>query len=674
MWLLLKENLSKKFKNDCNYTYLFPINKNNFFIGKNNSGKSYFNRFLMKNTIKIYIEKEELIKDIAENILNVPMDIIAFAGLKNEMINNYVARFLKYEELLKKIDNSKKETGRSTIIGFGAANEIKHYSYENSSDLFEEIKPLLDFLNLEGENISSILDSHVVHKKSEIENKISSEFRDGFINELNDIPEEQIYELGDLLTRLEFLKNRSNETQKYYIPVMRSIRHPQKNVTVTEEKDDIYKTRSILEYHLDEKEITIITGLEFYRNYKKDLLGSKEKREKINQFEKFLSQYFFDGENIAIIPDEETFELKININNEEEDRFIYEVGEGISSLLIIAYTLFTEADENNKLFFIEEPEISFHPGFQRLLINIITYYEKFKNCIFFFSTHSNHLIDIGVNEIKNSNLILCKKDQKNDISIKIQEETYNEILEELGVQASSVRIANKVIWIEGKYDALYIRLLLNLKNNYNGKYDENNKKYIEDYDYCFVPYSGANMELIKFDLEQDIDENEEFIVKANIINGNYMIILDDDNMSDDTNSSKFLRYNALKEKLGDKIYKLEVREIENLFPKEVLQSFIYNGMKDKSKLESLTIDYEEYKNQKLGDYINQNILNVYNQVDLKTITGRKDGFISNGFLYSKQKFYNEVLKWSKKEGFDYEKDVTKEAKKLINKIENFIKE
>lgn len=668
MWLLLKEDLSRKFKNNSGYTYLFPINKNNFFIGKNNSGKSYFSRFLMKNTIKIYTDKNILIGDIASAILNVPREIVVFKNLKNKRLNEFTNKFLNYEILLKKIDSSKKETGRSTIIGLSMANEIKHYNYSNSNELFEEIKPLLEFLNLQEENTSSILDSHVIPKKSEIQNRIVSEFRDGFIDELNNIPDDEIYELGDLLIRLEFLKDRINDANKYYIPVMRSIRHPEKDVTVTEEKDDIYKTRSILEYQLDQKEINVITGLGFYKSYKKDLLGSKEKRERVNEFEKFLSQYFFDGENISIIPDEETFELKININNAKEDRFIYEVGDGISSLLIIAYTLFIEADEENKLFFIEEPEISFHPGFQRLLINIITYYERFKNCIFFFSTHSNHLIDIGVNEIKNSNLILCQKDEKDSISIKIQEESYNEILEELGVQASSVRIANKVIWVEGKYDALYIRLLLNLKN----KYDENKKKYIEDYDYCFVPYGGANMELIKFDLGQDEKENKEFIARAEKINSKYMIVLDDDNMEKNKSSQKYARYQRLKEKLGEKIYKLEVREIENLFPEEVVRSYIYNGIIDKSKLEGMILDYSKYKNQKLGDYINNKILERYENTDLKVITGRKDGFKSRGFLYNKQKFYDEVLKWSKKENFNYENDVTLEAKRLIDEIQKFI--
>lgn len=75
-------------------------------------------------------------------------------------------------------------------------------------------------------------------------------------------------------------------------------------------KEDIYKTRIVSEYNF-ESDINIVTDLDFYSNYKKNLLGSKDKKEKINKFEKFLSNYFFNGANLSIIPDEETFELKI---------------------------------------------------------------------------------------------------------------------------------------------------------------------------------------------------------------------------------------------------------------------------------------------------------------------------------------------------------------------------
>ena len=668
MWLLLKEDISKVFKSE--YTYLFPINKNNFFIGKNNSGKSYFSRFLMKNSIKVYKNDNELIDDISNNLKDTSKNINEFRNLVNEEFECIVDKYLNYVQLLEKINSSKQEV--KTNYGITVSyNNIINYKFKDSQKLFEEINPLLDFLNLNNSQNSTeyILNCEVIPKISELKDKIKIEFLKEFIGKIKSISEDRIYELGDLVKKLEITEDFRDLNEKFYIPVTRSIRNPNKKINEKRmPDDDIYKIRYIAEYDLNEEEIKVISGLEFYKSYKSGLLGSKEKREKVSKFENFLSQYFFDGENISIIPDEETFELKININDSKEDRFIYEVGDGISSLLIIAYTIFTEADEKDKLFFIEEPEISFHPGFQRLLVNIITYYKEFKNCIFFFSTHSNHLIDIGVNEIKNSNLILCKKDNADNISIEIQGASYNEILEELGVQASSVRIANKIIWVEGKYDALYIRLLLNMKNKDNNT----DKKYIEDYDYCFLPYGGSNMSLIKFDLKQDYDENIEFITKAKNINSKFIIILDDDNMSQNKKSKKYERYNILKEELGDKIYKLEVREIENLFPEKVLKNYVSNGLKDKAKVNEMKFLYQEYKNKKLGEYINKKVEESYKSKTLEDVTGRKNGFEKNGFLYNKQKYYEEVLKWTKEEDFNYERDVTEEAKKLINIVENFI--
>ena len=671
MWLLLKEDISKVFESKIKYTYLFPINKNNFFIGKNNSGKSYFSRFLMKNSIKFYKNKNELIDDISNNLKNTFKAINEFKNFINEEFDFIVDEYLNYEQLLKKIDNNKIEKVRSISMKTGAVDRI-YYQFNNKGELFQEIKPLLKFLNIDNvqNDMETTLSDKVIPKISEFKDKIKEEFIKAYINKIKSISEDKIYELGDLAKKLEVTEDFRNLNEKFYIPVTRSIRNPNKEINkniIPEE--DIYKKRCVAEYNLNEEEIKVISGLEFYKSYKSGLLGSKEKREKVNKFENFLSQYFFDGEDISIIPDEETFELKININDSKEDRFIYEVGDGISSLLIIAYTIFTEAGEKDKLFFIEEPEISFHPGFQRLLVNIITYYKEFKNCIFFFSTHSNHLIDIGVNEIKNSNLILCKKDNSDNISIEIQGALYNEILEELGVQASSVRIANKIIWVEGKYDALYIRLLLNMKNKDNNT----DKKYIEEYDYCFLPYGGANMSLIKFDMKQDYEENKDFITKAEDINSNFIIILDDDNMSLNKNGKKYKRYSILKEELGDKIYKLEVREIENLFPEKVLANYVYNGLRDKTKVNEMKFLYKEYKYKKLGEYINKKIEKTYKCKKLEEVTGRKNGFEKNGFLYNKQKYYEEVLKWTKEEGFNYERDVTEEAKKLINIVENFIK-
>ena len=248
-----------------------------------------------------------------------------------------------------------------------------------------------------------------------------------------------------------------------------------------------------------------------------------------------------------------------------------------------------------------------------------------------------------------------------------------DVIEELGVEASSVLIANKAIWVEGKYDAFYIRLLLNLKNINV----EDSKKYMEDYDYCFIPYGGKNMTLINFDSINQDEQIKEFIVKAKKINPKYMVVLDDDNMFEDNKKAKKDNFKNLSKVLGKNIYKLKVREIENLFPKEVVEMYIKQGIKKdlitNELMQELDIQYDEYKKQKLGKYINDKLTKRFNKRKLKSITGREDGFLKNGFLYDKSKFYKCVVEWSKNPDFKYEEKVTNEAKELINTIEEFIK-
>ena len=107
MWLLLKEDISKLFKSE--YTYLFPINKNNFFIGKNNSGKSYFSRFLMKNTIKIYKNKSELKDEISDQIRTLKMDKLATQKMIIAEIDAWGQRFAEDPSLLETLQAEQAE-------------------------------------------------------------------------------------------------------------------------------------------------------------------------------------------------------------------------------------------------------------------------------------------------------------------------------------------------------------------------------------------------------------------------------------------------------------------------------------------------------------------------------------------------------------------------------------
>ncbi len=682
MWLLLEDNLAEKFNIDKKYTYLLQLNKINIIVGKNNSGKSYLMRQIMKSAIKV-IDREE--------IKSIIFDDKNFENLEKIKIFNTIDEFKelnnKYIRMLnqiKKFDEAKKESGK-VILGGSYAEKV--YSFDNFNDLVSNSQELISYLNISDKNNSEEYSNKIIHDKNKIIGNIINEYKNKSFEKFDEVLDENVYKFGELLFEFGYIKIASTECHqecsksgneclsipfKNYIPLLRNIRDPLKkpNQRLLEPTKNIFKTRIINEYEYNENEVDVITGLDFYLDYKKKLLGNKLERQSVNEFEKFLSTYFFEGKEISIIPDEKTYELKINIED-KEDRFIYEVGDGITSLIIIMYKMFIGDKAKNNIYFIEEPEQSFHPGFQRLFMNIISLNEKFKNCYFFFTTHSNHLIDISNHEFKNFRNYLCTKEH-DEINVRVQSRLDILAMEELGVKPSSVQIANKVIWIEGKYDAFYIRLLLNKKN-----FGDNKRKYIEEYDYTFLPYGGSNGTLINFSIDNSIEDNKEFILKAKTINSNMLLIMDDDGISTGkSNSKKMQRYQELKDSLGNKLYKLKVREIENLFPPEVIINYFILGLKSNSEFDLKFLDsiiYDDYKNEKLGNYLNKLIKDNLG-TDLKKITGRECGFEKSGFLYDKSKFYDCVLKWVMNENFNYDKDIPLETKELINTVEKFIQD
>ena len=97
-----------------------------------------------------------------------------------------------------------------------------------------------------------------------------------------------------------------------------------------------------------------------------------------------------------LIPKVKDDVLTIKIGDEKE-RPIYDLGEGIQSIILITLPLFLYLDiskiqNTNVLVFIEEPEIGLHPSLQRILLETLLD-QRFENYQFFFTTHSNHFID-----------------------------------------------------------------------------------------------------------------------------------------------------------------------------------------------------------------------------------------------------------------------------------------
>ena len=143
MWVLLGENILDKFNIDNQSTYLLKVDKTNFLMRKNNSGKSYFLRFLLMNAIKIYIDKIELINDLKQAILSNEINFELFDRIENTNINALSERYKTYITLLDKAYDSKKDSNSRYI-----SNNQKSYDYENEHELLKEMKPLFDYLDI----------------------------------------------------------------------------------------------------------------------------------------------------------------------------------------------------------------------------------------------------------------------------------------------------------------------------------------------------------------------------------------------------------------------------------------------------------------------------------------------------------------------------------------------
>src|SRR5690606_11789097 len=178
-------------------------------------------------------------------------------------------------------------------------------------------------------------------------------------------------------------------------------------------------------------------------------------RELIKKYEEKLSEYFFDNEPVSLIPKHDQDVVNIKIGSDRQFP-ISQLGDGLQQAIILTYEAFINKDKRHA-FFIEEPELHMHAGMVRQLMN---FYLNETNHYYFFTTHSNHLLDMT----DESDQVMIqkfvkqpKKDEPNKFEFKINRcDRDRELLASLGVRPSSVYLANCTIWVEGITDRLYI--------------------------------------------------------------------------------------------------------------------------------------------------------------------------------------------------------------------------
>lgn len=413
---------------------------------------------------------------------------------------------------------------------------------------------------------------------------------------------------------------------------------------------DIYREITNHEY-FQSKGLNIITGGDLYGKIKSMLLNNGEQRKIISDFQFFLHDHFFlEYGPVQLIPYENEKVLYVKIGDDE--RPIYDWGDGTQQLIIILFSLFIHKDELGNLFFIEEPEIYLHPGILRKFIEVINS-DIFPNHQYFITTHSNAVLDVSADANMNMSIFKFTKNkncEENSARFLIEQCNNGDVslLNVLGIRNSSVFLSNCSIWVEGITDRLYLKHFLNLYLEKQGV----SSSFRENIDYTFIEYGGNN--IVHFNFEKEESEED---INARYISNRIFLIADNDNTK--PGSKKAARKEHLKQILGDKFYELSVIEIENLLSQETIKQILSKENPQQVQIINEKLSSEKkYKNKKLGRFID----NLFKD------TGIKKYSAESGTIRDKLKFCQTAIELIT----DYNM-LTDEAKDLVEKVVDFIK-
>ena len=583
--------------------YLPNIKKINIFIGENNSGKSRMMRNLVSSDMAKILSDNNVEKRYTQSYRN---DIL-----------NYIERINEVNESF--MYDSRIEEKTDTDFFYEIQTKLDIYKKNNSSIEYR-IKNYIS--NIES-SLSSIL-SELCRVNKSISQTSITKLSPIYIPILRGIENFNIYfDIGrnkEILNLISMNQEQRDALESY-----------------KDNANHIYLNKIQKAYGIESK--LIFTAENLYTDITNKLLGEEKGREFIKDFQKFISEEFYDGKEFTLIPQKQKGYLNVKIGNQEKP--LHELGDGIKQIITILYKIFENKD-NERIFFIEEPELNLHPGFQRKLMEILQM-DIFSKHQYFITTHSNHFIDscfdydnISIYKFTNIN---GKNNKFRVVNSSPKDIT---LLQELGVNNSSVFLANCTIWVEGISDKILIK-------KYLEKYFEskNINKYKEDINYAFVEYGGNNITHWDF-------EPTDLIETINVtgITNKSFIICDNDNDS----KGKSKRKENLKKIFKANYCELTVREIENTISKIVLDKTLFGNKEIKYKIPFEQKDYTK-KNVYMGKFIDDH----YN-LNKKYSSSKGTGTIARKLEFSKEVAKNI-------ENYD---DLTKQAQNLCEKIFKFI--
>nr|WP_315238416.1 AAA family ATPase [uncultured Flavobacterium sp.] len=520
----------------------FPkFNNINIIVGSNNSGKSRFIRNFM--TLKNLKGVDDL-KKIKAFIPLYNTEVVNTNNIVKSIINNFNYR----------ADNS---------YNIGGRNPDRETANKISENLLKEL------------NFNSLTELFSIISQNKVKCLFLSRYdiENAYLHNFNEID--------------EFFLKEYNDIKYYYIPTLRTAHSLFNFVSGKYSKieNDVYLETLNNYYKLDKIDVEVFTGIHLYKEILNTRNSRREIRQSFEKFESFIGKYFFDNKKIDVVAEFNKDEsllgnnnlenISVHIEGEKKTRKLYELGDGIQAIIILMYKIFMA--ESNSFIFIDEPELNLHPGMQRLFLEQITSNKDLekKNLTYIITTHSNHFLDLTI-EKRNVSIYSFSpktilKDDKQFI-IKNVNRGDNKLLRELGVNNSSVFMANCSIWVEGISDRNYIKAFLKSYCNFIGKsYPK------EDIDFAFFEYAGSNIDHYIF--EKELEKEDEQIVlkdiKALAISNRIFLLADSD--ASKQSSKKGIRLKELEEAKTDNfIPKVvwDIREIENLLTNEMWKEIL----------------------------------------------------------------------------------------------------
>ncbi|MBI5839982.1 MAG: AAA family ATPase [Chloroflexi bacterium] len=221
---------------------------------------------------------------------------------------------------------------------------------------------------------------------------------------------------------------------------------------------------------------------------------------------------------------------------DENGALLLEGSDGKANFLFMIFSI--RKWEPGSVIFIEEPEVSMHPGLQKQFLSYLKELSQKENYQFLVSTHSPYLMNLAVtDEWDDISIFRLSKDAHGHTKIRLDEEHDQSwvILSDLGHSPADVLHANGIIWVEGPSDLIYLDVWI--------------KKLASDLrrgkDYEIMWYGGSNFVQIGTEDEQKIrtifwqnKETPQKLISLFSLNPNWAFIVDSDSDKESDRTAK----------------------------------------------------------------------------------------------------------------------------------------